>query len=105
VVVNDSVGCSLVSDVYNYTPGNDIGLVIAPNPNNGVFSVQFYQTSTQDVDLRVLDINGRLLYKLQHPNFRGSFNQSINLGVVSAGVYVLQLQVGSNKYVRKIAVY
>ncbi|MEJ0081866.1 MAG: T9SS type A sorting domain-containing protein [Puia sp.] len=79
--------------------------MVKPNPNNGVFTIQFYQTSTQDVDLRVLDINGKLLYKLQHPNFRGSFSQTINLGVVSAGVYVLQLQVGSNKYVRKIAVY
>ncbi len=105
VVVNDSVGCTLVSDVYDYTPGSDIGLIIAPNPNNGVFSVEFYQTSTQDVDLRVLDINGRLLYKLQHPNFSGAFNKSINLGVVSAGVYVLQLDIGSQKYIRKIAVY
>jgi hypothetical protein len=105
VVVNDSTGCTLVSEEYNYVPGNDIGLIVKPNPNNGVFTIQFYQTSTQDVDLRVLDINGKLLYKLQHPNFRGSFSQTINLGVVSAGVYVLQLQVGSQKYVRKIAVY
>jgi hypothetical protein len=105
VVVNDSTGCTLASEEYNYTPGSDIGLIIKPNPNNGVFTIQFYQTSTQDVDLRVLDINGRLLYKLQHPNFRGSFSQTINLGAVSAGVYVLQLQVGSSKYVRKIAVY
>ena len=105
VVVNDSTGCSLVSQEYNYTPGNDIGLIIKPNPNNGQFTIQFYQTSTQDIDLRVLDIKGQLLYKLQHPNFSGSFSQSINLGPVSAGVYVLQLQIGSTKYVRKIAVY
>jgi hypothetical protein len=105
VTVNDSTGCSLVSDVYDYTPGNDIGLIVSPNPNPGIFSIQFYLTSTQDVDYRVLDINGRLLYKSSHPNFRGSFNKSVNLGVVNAGVYVLQLQIGSNKYVRKIAVY
>jgi hypothetical protein len=105
VTVNDSTGCSLVSDVYDYTPGNDIGLVISPNPNPGIFSIQFYLTSTQDVDYRVLDINGRLLYKSSYPNFRGSFSKSVNLGVVNAGVYVLQLQIGSNKYVRKIAVY
>jgi hypothetical protein len=105
VVVNDSTGCTLTSAEYNYTPGSDVGLIIKPNPNNGVFTIQFYQTSTQDIDLRVLDINGQLLYKLQHPNFSGSFSQSINLGPVSAGVYVLQLQIGSTKYVRKIAVY
>jgi Subtilase family/GEVED domain/Secretion system C-terminal sorting domain len=105
VVVNDSVGCSLVSNVYIYTPGNDIGLVISPNPNRGVFNVQFFETESANSDLRVLDINGQLLYESQNPNFKGSFSKTINLGAVSAGVYVLQLEIGSKKYIQKIVVY
>jgi hypothetical protein len=88
-----------------YTPGNDIGLVISPNPNHGRFNVQFYQTNTNDADLRVLDINGQLLYESKNPNFKGSFSRTINLGVVSSGMYVLQLQIGSKKYIQKIMVY
>jgi hypothetical protein len=105
VVVSDSVGCTLVSTEYVYTPGNDIGLVVAPNPNHGVFTIQFYQTDMANTDLRVLDINGKLLYESQNPNFKGSFSKTINLGVVSAGMYVMQLEIGSKKYVQKILVY
>ena len=104
-VVTDSVGCTLVSNDYVYTPGNDIGLIVSPNPNHGRFNVQFYQTTTANADLRVLDINGQLLYESQNPNFKGSFSRSINLGAVSSGMYVLQLEIGSKKYVQKILVY
>ncbi len=40
-----------------------------------------------------------------NPNFKGSFSRTINLGVVSSGMYVLQLEIGSKKYVQKIMVY
>ncbi|MDP9040417.1 MAG: T9SS type A sorting domain-containing protein, partial [Bacteroidota bacterium] len=105
VVVNDSVGCTLVSNEYIYTPGNDIGLAVSPNPNHGTFTIQFYETATANADLRVLDINGKVLYESHNPNFKGSFDKTINLGVVSAGMYVLQLDLGSKKYVQKLMVY
>jgi hypothetical protein len=104
-VVLDSVGCSLVSNEYVYTPGNDIGLVVSPNPNHGRFTVQFFLTSTQDASMRVLDVNGQLLYQSQNPNFKGAFTKTINLGAVSSGMYILQVEIGSKKYVQKILVY
>ncbi|HEY4936120.1 MAG TPA: GEVED domain-containing protein, partial [Puia sp.] len=104
VVVYDSVGCSLVSNEYNYTPGNDIGLAVTPNPNQGVFTVQFYQAVMANMDLRILDINGQLLYESKNPNFKGSFSKSISLGAVSEGMYVLQIEIGSKKYLQKIMI-
>jgi hypothetical protein len=104
-IVSDSVGCTLVSNVFVYTPGNDIGLAISPNPNHGTFNVQFYSAATANTDLRVLDITGQLLFESRNPNFRGSFSKSISLGAVSAGMYVLQLEIGSKKYVQKLMVY
>jgi len=103
-VVSDSLGCTLVSNVYNYAPGNDIGLSILPNPNHGVFTVKFYQQNQADADLRVLDMNGQVLYESDNPNFTGSFSKTINIGPVSSGYYVLQLRIGSKNYVQKIAV-
>jgi hypothetical protein len=105
VVVNDSVGCTLVSNEYVYTPGNDIGLIVSPNPNNGLFNVRFYLTTMANADLRVLDITGQQLYEAQYPNFQGSFSKTIGLGAVSAGMYVLQLEVGGKKYIQKVMVY
>jgi hypothetical protein len=104
-VVTDSVGCVLVSNEYIYTPGNDIGLAVTPNPNHGVFTIRFYLTTPADADFRVLDINGKLLYELNTPNFQGSFSKTVNLGVVSNGMYVLQLQIGDKIYIQKIMKY
>ncbi len=104
-IVSDSVGCVLVSNEYIYTPGNDIGLAVTPNPNHGVFTVRFYLTTPADADFRVLDINGKLLYESNNPNFQGSFSKTVNLGVVSTGMYVLQLQIGDKIYVQKIMEY
>ncbi len=105
VVVSDSVGCMLSSNDYIYTPGNDIGLVVAPNPNHGVFTLQFYLTQTANTSLRILDITGQQLYESDYPNFKGSFSKTISLGAVSAGMYVMQLQVGNRKYIQKVMVY
>ena len=104
-VVSDSVGCTLVSNEFIYTPGSDIGLVISPNPNRGVFNVQFYQANMANTNLRILDLTGQLLYESRNPNFKGSFNRSIHIAPVSAGMYVLQLEIGTKKYVQKIMVY
>jgi Subtilase family/GEVED domain/Secretion system C-terminal sorting domain len=104
-VVSDSVGCSLVSNEYIYTPGNDIGLAVTPNPNDGIFTIQFYITTMANVDYRILDINGQLLYQSNNPNFQGAYSKTISLGAVSAGMYVLQLEVGSKKYLQKVMVY
>ncbi len=103
-VVTDSVGCQLESAEYVYVPGNDIGLKIKPNPNQGSFAVEFYQTEAANTDMRILDINGQLLYEAKYPNFQGSFSKRITLGAVSSGVYVLQLEIGSKKYLQKIVV-
>jgi hypothetical protein len=104
-VVSDSVGCNLVSNEYVYTPGNDIGLVVSPNPNHGRFNVQFFLTATDDANLRVVDVTGQLLYESKTPNFKGSFSKTISLGAVSSGMYVLQLEIGGKKYLQKILVY
>ncbi len=105
VVVSDSVGCVLVSSEYVYTPGNDIGLIVGPNPSHGQFSVQFYQSATANTSLRVIDLNGKKIYESDYPNFKGAFNQPVNLGVVSNGMYVLELEIGGKKYLKKVMVY
>jgi hypothetical protein len=104
-VVTDSVGCILVSNEYLYTPGNDIGFIVSPNPNRGIFNLQFYQTEVDKAAIRVVDINGKIIYDRQYQNIKGSFNQLINLGVISTGMYIVQLEVQSRKYIQKIWVY
>ncbi len=103
-VVTDALGCAIPSNTIVYSTGNDIGLVVAPNPNNGQFNLQFYINTNDDVNVSVLNAIGQRVYAATYPNFNGYFNQQINIQNVSAGVYFLRLQIGGKKYIKKIVV-
>jgi len=100
-VISDSVGCGLVA---TYNAGNDIGLKIKSNPNNGKFILEFYSPTAANTDMRILDINGQLIYSASYPNFTGFFSRPINISPVSQGMYILQLDIGGTKYVKKFMV-
>ena len=104
-VITDSVGCMLVSNTVTYSLGSDIGLKATPNPNNGAFKLTFYISNSENVGIQVVNTLGQKIYEADYPNFGGYFDNTIGLGAVSAGMYVLKLQVGDTKYVRKIMVY
>lgn len=78
-------------------------LTIAPNPNAGNFNVQFNSTSDKDVIINVYDISGREIFTKTYPN-QSLFSQNIQLNTVQAGVYLVNIQDGNQKSVRKIVV-
>ena len=78
-------------------------LTIAPNPNSGNFNVQFNSLSNEDVLINVYDISGRQIFTKSYPN-QSFFAQSIQLNNVQAGVYLVNIQDGNQKSVRKIVV-
>jgi len=75
---------------------------IYPNPNNGEFNVKFNATSN-NVSLEVFDIRGRSVYA-QGFNNSGIFNETINLGNVQSGMYLLNVNDGSRTFTKKIVV-
>jgi Subtilase family/GEVED domain/Secretion system C-terminal sorting domain len=102
-VVSDSVGCSLVSNDFVFTPSG-IGLRVKPNPNQGAFHLVFYVTQASNTEVRIYDLNGKQLYEQYLPNFSGSFDQYVNLGQVASGIYVAQVQTNGKKYTNKFMV-
>ena len=104
-VISDSLGCSLVSNEVVFSLGNDIGLKTTPNPNNGTFKLQFYVATSANTGVSVVNALGQKIYEADYPAFGGFFNKTISLGAVSAGMYVLKIQIGGEKYIRKIMVY
>ncbi len=101
-VVNDSVGCELVA-TYNADQG--IGLAVKSNPNNGKFILEFYTPTAANTDIRVVDINGQTLYSASYQNFIGLFSKRISISPASQGMYVVQVDIGGKKYVKKFMVY
>lgn len=81
------------------------GLKIQPNPNSGVFSMQFFVPTTQNIDVALADISGRILFKQSLPSFVGAYMHQFNENSLSAGVYLLYIQSGNEKQVQKVVVY
>jgi len=103
-IVADKIGCSLKSNAITYTPGSGIGLVVSPNPSNGVFNVQFYTTQASNTYITITDALGQLVYSSSYPNVNGGFSRQINARNLSSGVYFLKVIVGKQTYVRKILI-
>lgn len=93
--------CTSVVQLNNETYTLD-GFMVYPNPNNGVFNVKFNPASN-DINVLVHDIRGREVYNRAYTN-NGMFDETLNLGTVEAGVYLVTVKDGSKKEVRKIVI-
>ncbi|MCW1147083.1 reprolysin-like metallopeptidase [Flavobacterium lacisediminis] len=78
-------------------------LVVYPNPNNGNFNIQFTSNSGNDIKVNVHDIRGREIFTQTYDN-SGLFNESLQLSGVQSGVYLVTVQDGARKEVKKIVV-
>ncbi|PWT72853.1 MAG: peptidase S8 [Bacteroidetes bacterium] len=101
-IVTDSLGCPLESNTISYSLGNDIGLKVGPNPNNGTFTVRFYVGTTSNVSISLLNTLGQNLYSYSYPNYSGSFIKQMYFTGLNYGIYFLRVRVGNNDYVRKL---
>jgi subtilisin-like proprotein convertase family protein len=73
-----------------------------PNPNNGSFNVQFTPNS-DDVKISVHDIRGRSIFE-QSYQANGMFNQALQLNSTQAGMYLVTVENGGSKKVKKIII-
>lgn len=85
---------------------NEFGLAdfrLYPNPNTGSFTVEFTSDSANDVEVIVHDMRGRQIMSKSYEN-SGMFSGNINLGNIETGVYMVTVQDGSRKEVKRIVV-
>lgn len=76
-------------------------LAIFPNPSNGQFTVQF-NAGAENQSIMVHDVRGREVFAKDYNN-SGMFNEQLALSLQS-GVYMVTVQDGTKKVVKKIVV-
>lgn len=74
-----------------------------PNPNNGIFTLEFDSVSSEDIHISVFDIRGRKVFNQTYSN-TGKFSQNINLNNVQSGVYLMNVKDGKTSETRKIVI-
>ena len=77
--------------------------VVYPNPNNGDFNVKFTSNSNEEIKIGVHDMRGREIFNKSFTN-TGFIDQNLQLDDVQAGVYLVTVQDGNRKEVKKIVV-
>jgi subtilisin-like proprotein convertase family protein len=94
--------CMAETPLSNESYGID-DFVLYPNPNNGNFNIQFTSTTGNEIKINVHDIRGREIFNKSYNN-NGLFNESLQLNNVQSGVYLVTVQDGARKEVKKIVV-
>jgi len=91
ILVNSSVG--------NQKIKNDL-FQISPNPNKGVFKIDYELISNSNIQLNIFDLTGRLVFK---KDFQNQKEILVDLSNKSKGSYLIKILV-DNEYLQKIIV-
>ncbi|MCH8330138.1 MAG: T9SS type A sorting domain-containing protein [Bacteroidetes bacterium] len=75
---------------------------IYPNPNNGLLTIEMYIAETQDVQIRLYQFNGQLIYSSVSNNVEGHLIRSLDLKDYNKGIYYLQVISNEGSYTRKV---
>lgn len=78
------------------------GITLYPNPNKGSFNLQFTPVSNQ-INVTIHDIRGRSIFNKDYQN-TGLFNEMIQMNDVQSGIYLVSVQDGTRKTVKKIVI-
>jgi PDZ domain-containing secreted protein len=77
-------------------------LRLFPNPNNGIFNLNFNLDGTDKVNIRVFSANGIVIYEDNLGEFSGEYLEQINISDNAKGIYFLQVRQGENVLSKKI---
>jgi hypothetical protein len=82
---------------------NAKNILVYPNPNNGLFKIDFQLDAKDNVTLKIVNLNGQIVYQ----NNLGSTlseNLSIDLSELASGVYTLRVDGVNTQITKKISV-
>lgn len=77
-------------------------LRLFPNPNNGIFNLNFNLEGTGDVNIRIYAADGRIVYEDNEGNFTGDYLNQINISDNAQGIYFLMVRQGEQTISKKI---
>jgi len=79
---------------------NDFGILIYPNPNTGLFTIEKSSELDKEINISLLDASSRVIIDKIIP--KGQQKTEMDITSYSKGIYYLQLTVGKEVFVKKI---
>lgn len=79
------------------------GLNYYPNPSEGALNLAF-KADPGAVEIKIMDINGKVVHQDVMPDFEGVFDKTIDLSSQPSGIYVLQIIQGNRALNKKLVI-
>ena len=73
-----------------------------PNPNRGMFRLEFELPQRGETSIRVFNGEGRLIYSFDLGEYQGTFSDDIDISQNGPGSYFLEVRQGATSMVKKI---
>ena len=67
-------------------------LTVFPNPTRDIFSVSFVSDDIQDIQIRVINVLGNIIYKEEKQKFTGEYIKQIDINKFGKGIYFLEIE-------------
>jgi hypothetical protein len=80
------------------------GFNLYPNPSNGNITLTFDTIASDEVQLQLFDLTGRLVQKLTYTNVSARFAKNISFDSASNGLYLLKVSNGNRQVTRKLII-
>jgi hypothetical protein len=82
---------------------NDL-ILLAPNPNNGNFVLNYTASKNQNVAVKLYDLVGRIVYNSELTVNSG--NNTINLSIdgLNKGIYIFEFVTSNGKQTQKLVI-
>jgi concanavalin A-like lectin/glucanase superfamily protein/type IX secretion system substrate protein len=85
-----------------YTSDQDFR--ITPNPNNGQFQMILENSETEELDLKLMDLTGKIIFGKNIFAGQGTFSTAYDFSDLAKGVYFLQIDNKERASTRKIII-
>ena len=112
VLVTDENGCSnsdTIAILFLDCTGIDEidGLkqvTVFPNPSSGIFTLNIVSAKPLELNMKVFNVSGVMIYGEQQLSVDGSYSEKITLSNAGSGIYYILLENGKGKMFKKILI-
>jgi hypothetical protein len=90
--------CSGIGELKN------VSFRMYPNPNNGIFTVEFNAGQKEMLDIDVMNASGVTVYSLNSFTVSGFVTKTMDLGTLPQGTYLFRISNGKESTLRKLVI-
>jgi endonuclease I len=79
-------------------------MMLAPNPNNGTFVLTYVTETSQTLNIRLVDVVGRMVYSSQAKVSNGYNPIELSIPGLSKGIYTIELTTATGRKTEKLVI-